>query len=149
MTPIYQPFSFSVKDVLEAKLVITTLEGEKELKATPGNFSGEGEWEGPGIFFDDQEMSQEEQIEGKAVLLYSETDEGEESFLEKIMDLQTKGLRLSPFVRKDDLNSLSPYLTYPSSFPPMVDERLKSDEREGHGMNRWVDIKSRCKRERD
>ena len=140
MTPIYQPFSFSVKDVLEAKLVITTPEGEKELKAAPGNFSGGGEWEGAGILFDDQEMSQEEQIDGKAVLLYSETGEGEESFLEKIMDLQTRGASaIVFFVRKDDLNSLSPYITYPSSFPPMVDERLKSDEREGHGMNRWVE----------
>jgi aminopeptidase N len=140
MTPIYQPFSFSVKDVSEAKLVITTPEGEKELKAAPGNFSGEGEWEGPGILFDDQEMSQEEQIDGKAVLLYSETGEEEESFLEKIMDLQTRGASaIVFFVRKDDLNSLSPYITYPSSFPPMVDEGVKSDEREGHGMNRWVE----------
>ena len=134
MTPIYQPFSFSVRDVSEARLVITTPEGEKELKAAPGNFSGGGEWEGPGIFVDDQEMSSEDQIDGKAVLLYSETEEGEESLLEKIMDLQTRGASaIVFFVRKDDLNSLSPYITYPSSFPPMVDERLKSDEREGHG----------------
>lgn len=142
ITPIYQPFSIFVKDIGETSLIITTSKKEEKLWAIPPYFSKGGEWKGAGIFCDEKEIDEVKNVTGKAILVINfKIAEGEEdSLFRKMGTLQSRGASaILFFIQEEDLNHLSPYITYPSYFPPAVEERLKKREKEGYGINRWIE----------
>jgi len=134
VTPIFQPFSIIVKDVEDVDLKLTTLANEEEHRAIPLIFSKEGEWKGPCLSFDKREAEKVEDLEGKAVIYHlrlSEDKSGEMLF-DKIKYFQSKkASAILFFIKEEDLDHISPYITYPSYFPPKLEERLKKREQEG------------------
>jgi hypothetical protein len=63
-----------------------------------------------------------------------------EQLLKKVKDLQGKGARAILFlINEEDLEPLAPYLTYPSYFPPRLDEKLLKRERSGNPVQRLVE----------
>jgi aminopeptidase N len=134
MMPIFQPFSISVKDVGAVDLRLMTLANEEEHRAIPLIFSKEGEWKGPCLSFDERESDKVQDLEGKAVvyhLKFSE-DKPEEMLFDKIRKFQSsRASAILFFIKEEDLDHISPYITYPSYFPPKLEERLKKREQEG------------------
>jgi hypothetical protein len=129
LSPILQPFTVRVKDIEKASLILRRLEREEKIRAFPFYFSKEGEWKGPLTVKD---------FNGKAALLsYSDLSQGE--LLDKIKEVQSKGAKaILVLVKEEDLDRLAPYITYPSSFPPELEERLKQREREGYFFHRLI-----------
>ena len=134
VTPIFQPFSISVKDVEGVELKLMTVENEEEHRAIPLIFSKEGEWKGPCLSFRERETEGVQDLEGKAVVypLNLSGDKPEEILFDKVKTFQSRKASAILFiVKEEDLNHISPYITYPSYFPPQSEERFKKREQEG------------------
>jgi len=86
------------------------------------------------LSFDERETDKVQDLEGKAVLYHLKLseDKPEEMLFDKIKNFQSR--RASAvlfFIKEEDLDHISPYITYPSYFPPKLEERLKKREQEG------------------
>lgn len=142
--PVLQPFSYTVKDVEDVRVILLTPAGEEGFKAVPVTFSTEGKWEGPCLVDDGKREASMGDPRGKAVLVTDcsqcQQGEGEEFLLTKIADLQSKGASAILFLfENEELNQISPYVTYPSRLPPVLEERLKHRESEGYSIQRWLE----------
>jgi aminopeptidase N len=142
--PVLQPFSYAVRDVEGVRVSLMGPAGAEDFKAIPVIFSTEGKWEGP-CFVDDgtREVSPAD-LRGRAVLVTGcgqcPEGDGEEVLLTKIADLQSKGASAILFLlENEELNRISPYVTYPSHFPPKLEERLKQRASEGYSIQRWME----------
>jgi hypothetical protein len=57
-----------------------------------------------------------------------------------VKELQGKGARaILFFIQEEDLDQFAPYLTYPSYFPPKLDEKLPKRERSGVPVQRLIE----------
>jgi len=134
ISPIVQRFRTIVKDIEKADVVLRSSEKEEKIRGLPLKFSKEAEWKGPlGV----------KDISGKAVLLGDldlSENRPEEALLEKIRELQSKGAQAILFlIREERLDRIAPYITYPSNFPPKLEERLRNKEREGYYVHRLIE----------
>jgi len=140
--PVVQPFVVTVRDVEKRDLILRTSRKEEKLKAIPFRFSKEGEWRGLCLFSDEKEMGKVQHIQGKAVISHIKIseDQTEEILFNKIRDLQFRGASAILFlIMEEDLNQISPYVTYPSYFPPKLEERMKNREKEGYYIHRSME----------
>ena len=143
ISPIIQPFSITVKEIEEAKVILERSKGEEKVEAIPLLFSKEGEWKGTGIFLEGEEAEKGQDLQGKMILLsYSKLDgeRAENALFRKIERLQLRGAAaILVIIKEEDLDGLSSYVTYPSYFPPRLREKLKNREKEGGSAQRWVE----------
>jgi len=134
MTPLLQPFAITVKDVEEASLTLVLSNQERKVKAIPLRFSKEGKWRGPFVLIDQNKTSEIGTVSGKGAIIFLDPTKNfrPEQLFKKVKGLQRKGAKAILFVMKEEnLDYWSPYLTYPSFFPPKLEERLKKKEKEG------------------
>jgi hypothetical protein len=134
MTPVLQPFSITVKDIKEATLVLKTSNREERLKAIPFRFSKKGKWEGPFTLMGQNKIEEMGPLSGKGAMIFLDLsrDPRYEQLLKKVKELQSKGVGAILFlVKEEELEHVAPYVTYPSYFPPKLDEKLGKKEREG------------------
>jgi aminopeptidase N len=151
--PILQPFSIKVKDVRNARVTLQTSAGLKHLKAVPFIFSEEGEWRGPCLHDDGQGLIPPEEFQGKIILMSHciECQEGdtEQILLSHIIDSQLRGAAgVVFFMERNDLDKVSPYVTYPSYFPPELEERLRKREKEGYFVRPSIEASKVVAKER-
>jgi acetylornithine deacetylase/succinyl-diaminopimelate desuccinylase-like protein len=81
-------------------------------------------------------------VSGKGAMVFLEftKDGGHEQIFRKIKELQMQKAQAILFLVKDeDLDLLAPYITYPSYFPPKLDEKLKKREKEGHPVQPLIE----------
>mgnify|MGYP001043447725 CR=1 FL=1 len=139
MTPIIQPFVIRIRDVEKSEVILRTSKREKKVKAVPIRFSKEGEWKGPVRFIDIDQIEGIQSLsgEGAAILLDLPNDLPEEFLFKKVKDIQSRGANvLFIFIKEEALDLLAPYITYPSYFPPKLEERLSRREKEGYSIHR-------------
>jgi aminopeptidase N len=153
ISPIYQPFSITVKDIGRSDLLIKTSAGEENLKAIPLRFSMEGGWKGPYLWVDDKRADELRGLPEKTALLF-QFDVPKKlvyaSLLKKIKDLQSKKpSALIVFVKESELDALAPYITYPSYFPTNLEARMKQREKEGQYLPRLTEASRVAARARD
>ena len=153
ITPIYQPFSITVKDIGRSSLVFKTSKGEESLKAIPFCFSKEGEWKGPFIWVDGKREEESQRLPEKTAVLF-QFDVPKKlayaSLLKKIKDLQSKKpSAMIIFVKASEVDALAPYITYPSYFPPNLEARMKQREKEGYYLPRLIEATKVTVRARD
>ena len=142
MTPVVQPFSIAVKDIKESTLILKASHREEKLKAIPFRFSKEGKWEGLFTLMDQANIEEVDKLPGKGAMIFLDLakDFRYEQFLKKVRELQGRGARAILFLMKEgDLDHLAPYLTYPSYFPPKLDEKLLKRERSGSPVQRFIE----------
>jgi aminopeptidase N len=142
MTPILQPFSITLKDIKESTLVLKGSNREGKLKAIPFRFSKKGKWEGPFIFIDQSKTEEMDKLSGKGGMVFLDLtkDFRYEQLLKKIKELQSKQAKaILFFIKEEDLDHLAPYITYPSYFPPKLDEKLMKREKEGNPVQRLIE----------
>jgi hypothetical protein len=142
MTPILQPFSITLKDIKESTLVLKGSNREEKLKAIPFRFSKKGKWEGPFIFIDQSKTDEMDKLSGKGAMIFLDLtkDFRYEHLLKKIKELQLKKAKaILFFIKEEDLDHLAPYITYPSYFPPKLDEKLRKREKEGNPVQRLIE----------
>ena len=142
MTPVVQPFSVVVKDIKESALTLKASDREEKLKAIPFYFSKPAKWEGPFTLMDQTKNEEVDKVSGKGVIIFLDLtkDFRTEQLLRKVRDLQGRGARAILFlIRDEDLDQLAPYLTYPSRFPPKLDEKLLKKEKDGHPVQRLIE----------
>ncbi len=142
ITPVIQPFSITVKDIKESSLILKTSNREEKLKAIPFYFSKKGKWEGPFTFIGQSKIEEMDNISGKGAMIFLDLtkDFRYEPFLKKVKELQWKGARAILFlVKEEGLDHLAPYITYPSYFPPKLDEKLNKRERGGTTVSRLIE----------
>jgi len=119
--------------------------GKEALHAIPFYFSREEQWMGPAIFDETNGLKPlEEDIRGKAVLtLFCSVCEGaepEQILYGKILDYQNRGASaLVFFLEEEEWDSFLPYLTYPSCFPPSLEERRREKEKEGYSIHPFIE----------
>jgi hypothetical protein len=73
-------------------------------------------------------------LSGKGAMIFLDLsrDSRYEQLLKKVKELQSKGVGAILFlVKEEELEHVAPYVTYPSYFPPKLDEKLGKKEREG------------------
>jgi hypothetical protein len=142
MTPILQPFSITLKDIKESTLVLKGSNREEKLKAIPFCFSKKGKWEGPFIFIGQSKTEEMDKLSGKGAMIFLDLtkDFRYEQLLKKIKELQLKRAKaILFFIKEEDLDHLAPYITYPSYFPPKLDEKLSKREKEGYPVQRLIE----------
>ena len=142
MTPVIQPFSITVKDIKESTLILKASNREEKLKAIPFRFSEKGKWEGPFILLSENKTDEKDELSGKGAMIFLDLTEEfrYEQLLKKIKELQRRGASAILFLmREEDLDYLAPYLTYPSYFPPKLNEKLSKREREGTSVSRLIE----------
>jgi hypothetical protein len=142
MTPVIQPFSMVVRDIKESALILKGPNVEERLKAIPFRFCKRGKWEGPFTLVGQGGIEEMDRPSDKGVMIFLDftKDFHSEQLLKKIKELQLKGAKAILFiVKQDDLNHLEPYITYPSYFPPRLDERLSEREKGGNSISRLVE----------
>ena len=139
MIPVVQPFSISVKDIRESTLIFKASNREEKLKAIPFRFSKRGKWEGPFTVIDQTSVEEMDKLSGKGAIFFLglTNDFRSEQLLRRVKELQGRGARaILFFVQEEDLDHFAPYLTYPSYFPPKLDEKLPKGERSGIPVQR-------------
>jgi aminopeptidase N len=152
ITPILQPFSITIKDVQECNLILYGSNTREKLKAIPFRFSKNGKWEGSLTSIDQSKIEELDSLSGKGamILLNPAEDFRFEQLLKKIKELQSKGAKAIFFMMgEENLEPLAPYLTYPSYFPPKLDEKLNKKERGGNYVPRLIEaskVVARAKR---
>jgi hypothetical protein len=152
ITPILQPFSITIKDVQECNLILYGSNTKEKLKTIPFVFSKNGKWEGSLTSIDQSKIEELDSLSGKGamILLNPAEDIHFEQLLKKIKELQSKGAKAIFFMMKEEnLEPLAPYLTYPSYFPPKLDEKLNKKERGGNYVPRLIEaskVVARAKR---
>ncbi|MBP1698149.1 MAG: hypothetical protein H6Q41_3337 [Deltaproteobacteria bacterium] len=142
ITPEILPFSVAVKDIRESTLILKESNREEKLKAIPFRFSKRGEWEGPFTFVDPTNIEEKDKLSGKGAMFFLglANDLRPEQLLRRVKELQGKGARaILFFIHEEDLDHLAPYLTYPSYFPPKLDEKLPKRERSGISVQRLIE----------
>ncbi len=142
ITPVLQPFSITVKDIKESTLILKGSNKEETLKAIPFRFSKNGKWEGSFTFIDQSKIEELDYLSGKGAMIYLDIlkDFRHEQLFKKVKGLQFKGAKAILFmIKEEDLDPLAPYLTYPSYFPPKLDEKLNKREREGLFVQRLIE----------
>jgi hypothetical protein len=142
ITPVLQPFSIAVKDIKESTLILKGSNREETLKAIPFRFSKNGKWEGSFTFIDQSKIEELDDLSGKGAIIYLDIlkDFRHEQLFKKVKGLQSKGAKAILFmIKEEDLDPLAPYLTYPSYFPPKLDEKLNKREREGLFVQRLIE----------
>jgi hypothetical protein len=142
MTPVVQPFSIAVKDIKESTLILKSSNREEKLKAIPFRFSKRGKWEGLFTLTDPAKIEEVDKLSGKGAMTFLDLakDFRYEQLLKKVRELQGKGARAILFlINEEDLDHLAPYLTYPSYFPPKLDEKLLKRERSGNPVQRLIE----------
>jgi hypothetical protein len=143
ITPVLQRFSIAVKDIRQCTLILKTPNREEKLKAVPFRFSKQGKWEGPFTLIGQSKIEEMDQLSGKGAIIFLDVakDFRCEQLLKKMKEVQSKGANAILFLtREDDLsNQLAPYVTYPSYFPPKLDEKLSKKEREGLHAQRFIE----------
>ncbi|HMK77404.1 MAG TPA: M20/M25/M40 family metallo-hydrolase [Thermodesulfobacteriota bacterium] len=142
LTPITQPFSITVKEVKDATLILKASNREQKLKAIPFRFSAQGKWEGPFVLMRENKMDEMDKLSDKGAMIFLDlTKEFHyEQLLRKVKEVQQKGARAILFLtKKGDLDYLAPYLTYPSYFPPKLDEKLRKREQGGSPVQRLIE----------
>jgi hypothetical protein len=142
MTPVLQPFSIPVKDIKESTLILKMSDREEKLNAIPFRLSKQGKWEGPFTLMGQSKIEEEEHLSGKGAMIFLDLikDFRYEELLKKVKELQRKGARaILFFMKEEDLDPLAPYITYPSYFPPKLDEKLVKKERGGSPVQRLIE----------
>jgi len=142
VTPIFQPFSITVKDIKEATLILKGSNRGENLKAIPFRFSKNGKWEGLFTFTGRSKIEEMERLTNKGAIIFLDINKEfrYEQLLKKIKELQSKGAKAILFiVKEEDLDHLAPYVTYPSYFPPKREEKLNQKERGGILVNRLIE----------
>jgi hypothetical protein len=142
ISPVVQPFSIAVKDIKESTLILKASNREEKLKAIPFRFCKRGKWEGSFTLVDQTKIEEADKLAGKGAMIFLDLakDFRYEQLLKKVKDLQGKGARAILFlINEEDLDPLAPYLTYPSYFPPKLDEKLLKRERSGNAIQRLVE----------
>ncbi len=142
LTPVVQPFSVAVKDIKESTLILKASNREERLKAIPFRFSKGGKWEGLFTLTDQTKIEETDKLSGKGAMFFLglTKDVRSEQLLRKIKELQGRGTgAILFFIQEEDLDHFAPYLTYPSYFPPKLDERLAKRERSGNPVQRLVE----------
>jgi hypothetical protein len=142
MTPVVQPFSIAVKDIKESTLILKASNSEEKLKAIPFRFCKGGKWEGLFTLVDQTNLEETDKLSGKGAMFFLglTNDFGSEQLLRRVKELQAKGARaILFFIQEEDLDHFAPYLTYPSYFPPKLDEKLPKRERSGIPVQRLIE----------
>jgi hypothetical protein len=142
MNPVTQPFSIAVKDIKESTLILKLSNREEKLKAIPFRFSKRSKWEGLFTLVDQTKIEEADKLAGKGAMIFLDLakDFRHEQLFKKVKDLQGKGASaILFFINEEDLDPLAPYLTYPSYFPPKLDEKLLKRERSGNPVQRLVE----------
>jgi aminopeptidase N len=137
ITPVRQPFSIIVKDIEFVHLDIEPSVRDLPLKAVPFRFSKDGEWKGP-ILFAESVEGIKDLAERSAVAYLDPSDPlSPEAVLKKIGEIRERSpSALLYFIKVKGLDALSPYITYPSYFPPELEKSFREREAKGYGMNR-------------
>ena len=142
MTPVVQPFFIAVKDIKESTLILKSSNREERLKAIPFRFSKRGKWEGLFTLTDPAKIEEMDKLSGKGAMIFLDLtkDFRYEQLLKKVKELQGRGARAILFlINEEDLDHWAPYLTYPSYFPPKLDEKLLERERSGNPVQRLIE----------
>ncbi len=142
IAPVFQPFTITVRDLEKVSLVLKTHERVERFQAIPLRFSKEAKWEGPFVWLDSSRNDEKrESLSGKAVLLLNVPKDITLAWLsEKIKNLQSRGTSVvAVFVGEEVLDTLSPFITYPSYFPPKIEARFKDLEKWGYPVLRSME----------
>jgi len=142
ITPILQRFFIAVKDIRQSTLVLKTPNREEKLKAIPFRFSKDGKWEGLSTLIGQSKIDEMDNPSGKGAIIFLDLakDFRSEQLLKKIKELQSKGAKAILFLtREEDLDQLASYITYPSYFPPKLEEKLNKRERGGLHAQRFIE----------
>jgi hypothetical protein len=142
LTPLTQPFSITVKDIKESTLILKTLNREEKLKAVPFLFSEKGKWEGSFVFMNESKIDETDNLSGKGAMVFLDLSKElrYEQLLKAVKELQRRGAKAILFLTKEeDLDQFAPYLTYPSFFPPKLDEKLRKKELGGSPVQRLLE----------
>jgi aminopeptidase N len=142
ITPEFLPFSIAFKDIRESTLILKASNREEKLKAIPFRFSKRGNWEGPFTLVDQTNIEEMDKLSGKGAMFFLglTNDFRSEQLLRRVKELQGKGARaILFFIQEEDLDQFAPYLTYPSYFPPKLDEKLPKRERSGIPVQRLIE----------
>ncbi len=142
LTPLAQPFSITVEDIKESTLIFKTRDREEKLKAVPLRFSAKGKWEGTFVLVNESKIDETEKLSGKGAMIFLDLSKEfrYEQLLKAVKELQRKGAKAILFLtREEDLDYLAPYLTYPSYFPPKLDEKLRRKELGGGSVQRLLE----------
>jgi aminopeptidase N len=142
MTPVVQPFSVAIKDIKESTLILKTPHKEEKLKAIPFRFCKRGKWEGPFTWVDPTVVEEVDKLSGQGSIFFLglTNDFRSEQLLRRVMELQGKGARaILFFIQEEGLDHFAPYLTYPSYFPPKLEEKLLKRERSGAPVQRLIE----------
>jgi hypothetical protein len=142
IVPEILPFSVSVKDIRESTLILKGSNREEKMRAIPFYFSKRGEWEGLFTRVDPTDTEEKDKLSGKGAMFFLglANDLRPEQLLRRVKELQGKGARaILFFIQEEDLDHLAPYLTYPSYFPPKLEERLPKRERSGMPVQRLIE----------
>ncbi len=142
ITPVVQPFSIAVKDIRESTVILRAPNREEKIRAIPFRFSKKGKWEVPFKPTGQVKIEEVEHLSGRVAIVSLDLtkDFRYEQLLKKIKELQSKGAKAVLFLtREEDLDQLAPYITYPSYFPPKLEERLNKREKEGLHTQRFLE----------
>ena len=142
ITPIFQPFFINVRDIHESSCILYGSNRKEKLRAIPFRFSKNGKWEGSLTSIEQSKIEELDSLSGKGamILLDPAEDFRIEQILKKIKELQSKGAKaILLMVKEENLDPLAPYLTYPSYFPPKLDEKLNKKERDGNYVPRLIE----------
>ena len=142
ITPVVQPFSITVKDIKESTLILRTPNRDEKLRAIPFRFSKKGKWEVPFKTIGQGKIEEVEHLSGRGAIVSLDVtkDFRYEQLLKKIKELQLKGAKAILFlIREEDIDQLAPYITYPSYFPPKLEEKLNKTEKGGLHTQRFIE----------
>ena len=142
LTPFTQPFSITVKDIKESTLILKTPNREEKLKAVPFLFSEKGKWRGPFVLLSEDKIDETDNLSGKGTMVFLDLSREfrYEQLLKAVKELQRRGAKAILFLTKEeDLDQWAPYLTYPSYFPPKLDEKLRKKELGGSPVQRLLE----------
>jgi aminopeptidase N len=143
MTPVVQPFSIAIKDIKESTLVLKAFNKEEKLRAVPFRFSRRGKWEGPFTLMDPVKIEETGDLSGKGAMFFVGLtyDLRSDLLLRRVKELQEKGAAaILFFIEEEDLDQFAPYLTYPSYFPPKLEEKILKRERSGIPVKRLIEV---------
>jgi hypothetical protein len=142
LTPVTQSFSVTVKEVKDTILILKASNREQKLKAIPFRFSAQGKWEGPFVLVRENKKDEMDKVSEKGAMVFLDlTKEFHyEQLLRKVKEVQQKGAKAILFLTKEeDLDYLAAYLTFPSYFPPKLDEKLRKREQGDSPVQRLIE----------